>query len=146
MNTRTLTSANSILLISVTPIFSSPTRLQGFAADDITDMDATQPAETSMGIDGRLSAGWVPTPVSQNITLQADSQSIDLFEYWNNWEREQKEKLVATGTLILPAVQKKYAMKRGFLFSVSPIPAARRTLQPRRFTIQWESVAPSPFI
>lgn len=144
MNTRTLTSANSILLITVTPVFPTPVRIQGYSADDITDMDAIQPKETSMGIDGRLSAGFVPAPTMQNITLQADSQSNDFFEYWGLYEFQTKDVLVATGTLIIPGTQRQYAMTRGFLKNYQPIPALRRTAQPRRYQIEWERVIPSP--
>lgn len=146
MNNRTLTSANSIILISVASIFPVPQRMQGFSTDDLTDMDAVEPKETSMGIDGRLSAGFVPVAVRQNITLQADSLSNDFFERWAQFERQAKEAYVATGTLILPGAQRQYAMTRGFLQSISPIPAARKTLQPRKYTIVWERVEPAPQI
>lgn len=144
MNNRTLTAANSNLLISVASIFPLPIKIQGFSADDITDMDSVTSKETSMGIDGRLSAGFVPAPITQNITLQADSPSIDFFEDWFTYERQSRDAYVATGQLILPATGKTYAMTRGFLTNYAPIPAARRTLQPRRFTIIWENVAPAP--
>lgn len=144
MNNRTLTSANAILMIGVDLIFPVPQRISGFSADDITDMDAIEPTETSMGIDGRLSAGYAPASIRQNITLQADSTSNDMFEFWANYERGAREKLVASGTLILPATDRQYVMTRGFLRSYSPIPAARRSLQPRRFTIEWQSVVPAP--
>lgn len=145
-NNRTLTSANAILLIAVNPIYPIAVRIQGFSADDITDMDNIDPVETSMGIDGRLSAGFVPVAVRQNITLQADSKSNDFFEYWSTYERTQREKLVASGTLIIPATKRQYTMTRGFLRTYSPMPAARRSLQPRRFTLEWEQVVPTPKI
>lgn len=144
MNNRTLTAANAILLIAVDKLFVVPQRLQGFSADDITDMDSVNPAETSMGVDGRLSAGFVPVPIVQNISLQADSLSNDTFESWVEYERNAKEKLVCTGTLIVPATQRSYAMTRGFLTGIAPIPSLKRSLQPRRYTITWERVSPAP--
>lgn len=144
MNTRTLTAANAIILLSIDKLFPVPQRLQGFGADDVTDMDSVNPSETSMGVDGRLSAGFVPVPVPQNITLQADSESNDLFENWIEYERGAREKLVCTGTLILPATQRSYSMTRGFLTSIAPIPSAKKSLQPRRYTITWERVSPAP--
>jgi len=146
MNNRTLTSANSILLLSVDPIFPIPIRLQGFSADDVTSIDALEPTETSMGIDGRLSAGYVPVPVSQNITLQADSESNDFFDFWANYERQAKEKVVASGTIILPGTQAQYVLFRGFLRGYAPLPDVKRTLQPRRFTVVWERITPAPRI
>lgn len=144
MNNRTLTASNAILLISVAKLFVVPQRIQGFSADDITDADAIEPTETSMGVDGRLSAGYVPVAVRQNVTLQADSLSNDFFERWFSYEREAREKLVATGTLVIPATEAQYAMTRGFLVGLPPIPSLKKTIGPRRYTIAWERVTPAP--
>lgn len=144
MNTRTLTSANAKLLIAVDTIFPIPIQIAGFSTDDMTDMDAITPKETVMGIDGRLSAGFVPVPVTQNIVLQADSSSIDFFENWFTYEQQARETYFASGSLLIPGVQKGYAMTRGVLTGYAPIPALRKTAQPRRFSIVWQTVTPAP--
>lgn len=143
-NTRTLTSANAILLISVAGLYDVAQRIQGFSADDITDTDAVEPKETMMGVDGRLSAGWVPVIIKQNITLQADSLSNDLFENWAASERTSRETYVASGGLIIPSTGRKYAMRRGFLKGFVTFPSLKRTAQPRRYSIDWESVTAAP--
>lgn len=143
-NDRTLTSANAIIMISIPGLFSVAQRIQGFSADDVTDTDAVDNAETTMGVDGRLSAGWVPVAVRQNITLQADSESNDLFEKWDAAEQATREKLPCVGTIVVPATGRKYALTRGFLRSVTRTPALRKTLQPRKYTIEWERVTPAP--
>lgn len=144
MNNRNLTSANCILILTVPPLFAVGRRIQGFAMDDIFDADPVDNAETSMGVDGRLSAGYIPAPVSMNIALQADSQSNDFFEDWINYERSAREKLIASGTVLIPSIERKYAMSRGFLRTVQIIPAAKKTLQPRRYKIEWERLSPAP--
>ncbi len=144
-NNRTLTSANAILLISVAGLFDVAQRIQGFATDDMTDTDAVESAELSMGIDRRLSAGFVPVAVMQNITLQADSASNDFFERWDATEQAISEKYVASGTLLVPSATRKYDMVRGFLRSVTRTPALKKTLQPRRIIIAWERVTPAPY-
>ncbi len=80
MNNRTLTSANAILLLSVNGLFDTARRIEGFSSDDITDADAIETVETSMGVDGRLSGGYVHVATRQKIVLQADSLSIEFFE------------------------------------------------------------------
>jgi hypothetical protein len=139
-NNRTITSANSILLLQVAGLFATPVRIQGFAADDLSDTDAIEPAETMMGIDGRLSAGFVPVPVNQNVTLMADSQSNDFFDEVIAAQEQARELYVFTGSLVLPATGKKYAMTRGFLVNVVKFPAVKRSLQARRFALRWERV------
>ena len=143
-NTRTLTAANAILTIGVESLYPQGRRLQGFSADDITDIDALAIGEGSMGVDGRLSAGFVFNPVPQNITLQADSESNDMFETWAATERLRVEKFVAFGSILLPATGARYTLTRGFLMSTSVLPAVRKTLQARRYSITWERVTPSP--
>lgn len=143
-NNRTLTSANSTLLLAVGSVFPVAVKIQGYSTDDMSDMDAISPKEISMGIDGRLSAGFVNVPTTQNITLQADSPSIDFFEAWYAYEQQTRETLFATGTMIVPGVEKAYALVRGVLTSYVPIAAMRRSLQPRRFSLVWEKVLPAP--
>lgn len=145
MPAATITSANSILLISIAGLYDIPQQLQGFAADDVFDTEAIEPAETMMGVDGRLSAGWVPTAIKQNISLQADSDSIRIFENWVTAQKTAREVYEATGQVQLPSVRRKYAMVRGFLTSIPLTPAAKKVLQPRRFQITWESITSAPY-
>lgn len=142
-NNRTITAANSVLLLSAAGLFDVPQRIQGFSADNITNTDTMANAETLMGVDGRLSAGWVAVAIPQTITLQADSPSNDFFDALLQAEETAREKYVLTGSLVLPAISKKYAMTRGFLTGIVKFPAVGRTLAPRAFTIMWERVAPA---
>lgn len=142
-NNRTLTSANSRLYLSVATIYPTMQLLQGYTADDITDTDAVTPAQVIKGLDGRLSAGYIPVAVPQNITLQGDSVSNDLFENVFEYEKAASEKYVFTGLLVIPATTRQYNMTRGFLTSIPQTPALRNVIQPRRYTITWESITPS---
>lgn len=144
-NNRTLTAANSIILLGVRGLYDTPQQIQGFSADNVADLEAFQPTETQMGVDGRLSAGWAAAPVVQNVTLQADSESNDFFENWIQSEQTAREKFVAFGTIILPATDRKYSLERGFLGSVMVMPAIQRTLQPRRYSLTWQRVTPAPY-
>lgn len=141
----TITSANSILLLSIAGLYDIPQQLQGFAADDVFDTETLEPVETMMGVDGHLSGGWVPMPVKWNISLQADSASILVFENWYSAQQTAREVYIASAQVQLPSVRRKYAMVRGFLSSYPPTPAGKKVLQPRRFQITWESISPAPY-
>ena len=143
-NPRTLTSANSVITLAIAGLYSSPRQLQGFSTDNVFDTEALTNGELQMGVDGRLSAGWVANPVVMNITLQADSLSNDIFDRWWSAEQTLREKMPATGVVILPALLSKFNLVRGFLTSFPPTPTAGRTLQPRRFTLSWESFTKAP--
>lgn len=143
-NNRTITAANAILMLSVSGLFPTPQKIQGFSADDVFDTDNVETKETAMGVDGHLSVGWVAVSVRQNITLQADSLSNDFFEQWNRAEQNSREAFIATGTVLLPATNRKYQLTRGVLRGLVLLPALRRTIQPRRYTLEWESISAAP--
>ena len=137
-----ITSANAIYTLSVTTLFPSPIQLQGFSAEDIFTTGPLASAETLMGLDGVLSGGFVYAPVVQNISLQADSGSNDIFDQWWAQQQNAKDVYTASGVVILQAIGKKWVMTNGFLTSYPPIPDAARTLRPRRFAITWNAVSP----
>lgn len=149
MPTKTITSANAVYMLTVANVngdslFGAPQALQQFSAEDIFTTGPLASAETVMGLDGVLSAGFVFVPVVQNITLQANSPSNDVFDQW--WQQQQiaKEVYIADATVVLPALQQKWAMSRGFLTSYPPIADAARTLRPRRYAVTWNAVSPAP--
>ena len=138
---KTLTAANSVILLSVVGLFDIPVQLQGFSADNVYDTDDVTPTETAMGVDGKLSAGFVPVAVRQGFTLQADSDSVEIFERWYQAQQAAREVYFAQGSTYLPSVQRKYAARRGVLQGYSPLPPAQKVLQPRKFSILWEAVS-----
>lgn len=143
-NTRTITAANAVLTLGVINLFNTPRTIRGFSADDVTEIEPLTNGETTMGVDGRLSAGFVFNPVPQGITLQADSQSNDFFDQWQQAERQAREKYEAFGSILLLATGTRYTLTRGFITQVSIMPAIRKTLQARKFMITWEKVIASP--
>ena len=139
----TLTSANAILLIGIGSIFPTPQQIQGFAADDVTDVQPLDSAEAVMGVDGILSAGFVFVPIKQGISLQADSLSNFLFDQWYNSQQQLKDLFFATGILILPGLQTKWYFTQGALTGYKPIGDVKRIVQPRKYEITWQSMSPA---
>jgi hypothetical protein len=141
---RTLTSANSSFALAVVPAIPAPQLLKGYATDDTFMVGAVEEAQTLMGVDGKLSAGFVFNPFKMTITLQGDSESNDLFSIWSMYQRVTKEVAVASATIILPSISKKYICSKGFLTSKTPFPDAKKILQPRRYEITWELIVEAP--
>ncbi|RVT95251.1 hypothetical protein EOD42_16840 [Rhodovarius crocodyli] len=140
----TITSANSELLLAVNGLFTVPQAIQGYSTDEAFTTDAAEPAEVMMGVDGKMSAGWVPTVTVQSITLQADSTSNAFFDQWDAAEKAAREVYFAQGILRLPSVGVSYALLNGVLTSIPRMLSARKVLQPRQFRITWESVTVAP--
>lgn len=141
----TITSANSILLLSIAGLFDTAQQIQGFAADDAFSTDSIEPSESVMGVDGRASFGWVPVLIKQNYMLQADSGSIAIFENWYNANQTIRDVYLANGSILLKSTGQKYAMTRGTLSGYVPTAAAKKVLQSRTFSITWENITSAPF-
>jgi hypothetical protein len=139
-----ITSANSVLILTIPGLFSAPQQIQGFSADDIYDIDDIAVSENIMGIDGILSSGFVYTPVPQNIMLQADSASNIIFETWYQAELQLIDKYRCTGSITLNSTGRKYSMNQGSLTTLHVAPSAGKTLKPRKYNIVWQSVIGQP--
>lgn len=139
-----ITAANAVVMLTLQPIFLSPYQLQQFAADNIFGTDPLDAAETSMGVDGRLTAGFVNVSTRQTFYLQADSPANDFFDQWYGRQKADQDTYIAGGTILLRSLGKKYTMVRGFLKSYQPLPNAAKVLQARQHTIEWQSAVPNP--
>lgn len=140
----TLTTANSSIILTILSVFPAPQALEGYATDDMFATDPVVATETMMGVDGRLSAGWVPTPKTMTIALQADSPSNVIFENWYGAMQVQKDAIVAAAVISIPSIGRAYTCVRGFLSNYPPTPNGQRVLQPRRYGITWQDIIPAP--
>lgn len=136
-----ITAANSVFTLSVASVFPSPVRLQGYSTDDAFTTESVTSSEVVKGVDGRMSAGWLPTIKTMTITFQADSESVAVFENWNGFQETIRDLVYAQGTVILPAVNKKYNLRNGVLAAYTPIIGVQKTLQPWAVSITWDDIS-----
>lgn len=140
----TLTTANSTLSLVVASIFPVALPIQGYSADDAFMTEEVESAETYMGVDGILSGGFTPYPVPLEITLQADSASNAIFDAWIAAEATAREKYLASATISIEGTGARYQFTRGFLKKQSVMPEAKKVLQPRKFTIEFNTISLAP--
>lgn len=140
----TITAANAIIMFSIPGLFPTPQQLQGFATDDVFDTDALESAEVMMGVDGKLSGGFVYVAIKQNYALQADSPSAIIFDQWYAVQQQIQDLYTANATVTLTSLGTKWALTKGFLTTYKPVPDAKKLLQPRKFGITWQSISPAP--
>ncbi|NWC11937.1 hypothetical protein HX776_24425 [Pseudomonas agarici] len=136
----TITSANSVFALAVTNLFPFPQSIQGYASDSMFAMDALDIAETVMGVDGKLSAGFIFNSSKQTVSIMPDSPSLAVFSTWHSTMQTARDVYRANGTIILPSIGKKYTLKNGVLTSGKSMPDAKKTLQPVEYKITWERV------
>lgn len=141
---KTLTTANSSLTVQVRGLFPAPVSIQGYATDDSFAVDDVTPSERYMGVDGKFSAGYVPYPTKLTLMLQADSDSMQVFDDTLAAQVAAKELYVFDAVLIIQGTGEKCIFTKGYMAEISPAPTAKKVLQPRRFAIEFESYSKAP--
>jgi hypothetical protein len=139
-----LTSANSILSLSITNLYSAPQTIQGYAVDDAFESESVEQAETKMGVDGILSGGKVFNPYPMSIHLMPTSPSVAIFETWRSNQDSQVDVFNAAGSIILPSTGMKYTLVNGFLTKATPFPAVKKTLDFLVYEITWNLIVSAP--
>lgn len=140
MAEKTLTSANSILTITAGGLFPVPQQIQGYAVDKAFLIDALVLAETKMGVDGKLSAGYTPTPQKLTISLQADSDSRNIFMAVTQQIKTTREIFPIVAHITLPATGEVFTCNRGFLTVSKQMPDAQKVLGEVDYEIVFESI------
>jgi hypothetical protein len=140
-----ISSANAVIMFTAGVVFPQPYQLQQFSADNVLGSDPIAAAETQMGVDGKLTAGFINTPTRQTYYLMADSPSTYFFDQLYFQEKSQQDKIPIFGSIIFPAVKKRWAMVKGFLVEYPPVPRAGKTLKELEYIVLWESALPQPF-
>lgn len=85
LNPNTITSANTVISLRADGIFPDWIKTEGAQTDAFLSFDEVTFAQTEIGVDGKLSIGFVPHKTSATISLAANSKSINDFEEIYNY-------------------------------------------------------------
>lgn len=144
MADKTLTTANSAFSLSARGLFPVPFALEGYSVDDSFSVEDVTPAEAQMGVDGKLSFGFVPTAKIITFMFQPDSPSLPFLDQIVATQESKNEVVIVDGTGLLQGVQDKIAMTKGVITSYTPAATAKKVLQPRKFTFTFQNFTKSP--
>lgn len=137
---KTLTSNNATFILTIPGVFNAPFQVQGFAADDMFTTDPQKPVEVTMGVDGRLSGGYVKHQIVQKIKLSPDSPSLPYFDQWLKAMDAGLDAYPAQGVVTMPGNGAQYILSNGWLTQYKNMPDAKKLLQAQEMEITWESV------
>lgn len=137
---RTLTSANSEFVITVPGVFAGPQFIQGYMTDDAFGTEDVSPAEAKIGVDGRKSSGYTPYLVKQLIHIQADSDSIDIFEQWLGALNAVRDDLTGDASIWAPSLGKAWSFTNGTLTRAKVMPDAKKLFEGQSYEITWERI------
>lgn len=125
-----ITSANSTLILTVDKLFPAGIQLQMFSTDQMLDSTEITLAETRMGVDGNMVAGYTPTIKEVNVTLEACSPSYPfLVELYRASEMKRgfyNCSLVAN----CPELSKTFTWTAGLLVKGTVVPPFKKLLDP----------------
>lgn len=141
---KTLTTANSSLSIAFRGLYPVPVPIKGYATDDSFAIDDVTASEVMMGVDGKLSGGYVPYSTKLTIMLQADSDSVSVFDNVLAAQVAAKELYIVDAVLIIQGSKEKCAFVKGFMRDVTPASTGKKVLQPRRFSFEFEGYSKAP--
>ena len=139
----TITSANSVVTLTASGLFSTPVQLQGYSTDKAWDTAAQVVTETQIGVDGRKTAGLVYNAVKQTFSFQADSPSVQIFEAIYAAQRAVRDVYYLSATIILPATGQAYVCNKGTLEDYNSVASASHVLTMREFSVNWGSIQPA---
>ena len=125
---KTITSANSILLMRVPGIIDNWVKIEGFAVDDAFTSGKGAMAETQVGVDGIQSGGFTPYETPFDIALAANSKSRAFFDTWINAQDKAQEVYPFEMSLEMPSIKKRHHAT-GFLTEADSMTTGKKVLQ-----------------
>lgn len=137
---KTVTAANSSLALQIPGVFPAPIVIQGFGVDEAFVTAAYDTAETFMGVDGKMAAGYIPAVKEVTITLMANSDSVAVFDEWQGAQESAKEAFPCNAVMTLPSIAKLYTCTNGVLKNTTKMPGVKKTLQQISYVIAFEFV------
>lgn len=136
-----ITSANATAYMVVKDLYPTGFELNNFSTDQAVDQGEDTIAETRMGVDGYMAAGYVPSIKTVTIQFEAASPSVP---YLNNmYLAAQKNRRTYEVTLVVkvPAVGKTYTYSGGVLKTGKVLPSLKKTLDPVSFGFDFERMS-----
>lgn len=132
-----ITSANSTLVLTVENLYPAGVKIEGFSTDNSFAMDDDTIAETHMGVDGKLTAGFTPSEKSVTITLDAGSPSYEVLCNIYNMSKTNMTVLDTSMQITVPALGKEFSFKNGVMVTGHPLPAGEKVLGSTNWTFHF---------
>lgn len=135
-----ITSANATAYMVVKDLYPAGFALSNFSTDQAIDQAEDTIAETRMGVDGYMAAGYTPSIKAVTLQFEAASPSVQFLN--NLYLASQKNRRTYETTLVInvPAVGKVYTYTGGVLKTGKALPALKRTLDPVSYGFDFEKM------
>lgn len=138
---RNITAADASIIMTVDELYPQGVTLEQFSTDAAVAASDDTVAETRMGVDLQMVAGYVDSIKTVTITLEPSSPSIEYFDNLIKASRMNKTCYWITLNITLPALNKCITFSNGVLKTGKLLPDVRNVLDPVTYTIDFEKVA-----
>ena len=134
-----ITSANATVAVSVGGLFS--VNLENFSADSSFTSDTVQAAETRMGVDGHMAAGFTPAITTITINLEAGSPSTEYMQLLRQVQEVNMKPYKVQMVISIPSIGKRYTFSEGVLQSYKDLPDGQNVLSPTQWVFHFEGLS-----
>jgi hypothetical protein len=134
-----ITSANAKVILSVENLYPTGVQLENFSTDNSFALDDQTIAETHMSVDGRMTAGYKPTPSVVTITLDAGSPSYEAMINIFNTSKLNMTVMKCDMQITVPSLGKDFHLKKGVMTQGHPLPDGEKVLGNTTWQFTFES-------
>jgi hypothetical protein len=135
-----ITSADVAAVMTIEDLYPSGFTLEQFGADQGIMGEPVQEVESHMTLDGKLVAGFTPTPQPITITFEATSPVIPYLRQLQQAQRSQKRVYRVGLNVRVRATGNRHAFINGVLTNSPSMASVGKTLQPLTYTFTFERV------
>lgn len=124
-----ITAASVIMTLVADELYPTGRTIEGFAEDSLRSLEDLTLNESIMGVDGKLSHGFVEYPTVLTLNLMPDQNGYTVFENIAQAQKTLRAPIILSMTIVDVSLNRKYTLTRGALNSWKPMPDATRTMQ-----------------
>ncbi len=137
---RDITASNATAILTVESLFPNGFKLQQFSTDTFASTSDDTYAETRMGIDLQMVAGYVDQIKTVTITLEPSSPSVVNMNHIIAASRANKRIYLCQLLISLPSISRGYQYTNGVLKTGKFMPDIKKVLDPIQYTFDFEKV------
>lgn len=133
-----ITSANATLFLTVEELYPNGVQLYQFATDQSYSSEAEQIAETRMGVDGMMVAGYTPNIKVVGVNLEVSSPSVAVMDYIIQATKANRKPYKCMLVANVPSIGKTFTWSNGTLQTGSLSGGAAKVLNPMQYTFHFQ--------
>lgn len=135
-----ITSANATAIMVIDTLFPVGFALEAFATDQSISMGEDKVTETRMGVDGKMSAGFVSSIKSVTISFEEHSPSVIFLNALYTAMQANKKIYEITLVVTVPSVNCVHTFTGGVLNTAKPFADHKKVLDPVNWIFDFEKL------